>query len=84
MTTCELWPPTPDPIEPPTDLAAVGPRTLLLAGDRDLSTPLVWARAAAATLPGSRLVVVTGSGHSTQARGPASAAAEAVRFLLQP
>ena len=50
-------------------LATPGPRTLILAGDRDLSTPLVWATATAAAMPGSRLVVVPGAGHSVQSRG---------------
>jgi len=65
-----------------TALASLGPRTLILAGDRDLSTPLVWARATAAAMPSSRLVVVPGVGHSVQSRGGGSAAAEASRFLL--
>ena len=90
IATCRAWPRTSDEWsasnardELPA-LAKSGPRTLILAGDRDLSTPLVWSRAAAAALPGSRLVVVAGAGHSVQSRGPASAGAEASRFLLEP
>ena len=45
--------------------------TLLLAGDRDLSTPLPWAREQAAHTPHGRLVVVRGAGHSVQSRSPA-------------
>jgi pimeloyl-ACP methyl ester carboxylesterase len=42
---------------------------LLLAGDRDLSTPLEWARQEAAMAPVHQLVVVAGDGHSVQSRG---------------
>jgi pimeloyl-ACP methyl ester carboxylesterase len=55
---------------------------LLLAGDRDLSTPLAWARAEARHAPQGRLVVVRGAGHSvqTRARNPTVRAALS-RFL---
>jgi pimeloyl-ACP methyl ester carboxylesterase len=57
--------------------------TLLLAGDRDLSTPLPWAREQAAHTPQGRLVVVHGAGHSVQSRAPGGAGRRAVqRFLL--
>jgi pimeloyl-ACP methyl ester carboxylesterase len=57
--------------------------TLLLAGTRDLSTPLEWARREAARIPGSRLVVVPGAGHSVQSRAVSAAGrAAAARFLL--
>jgi pimeloyl-ACP methyl ester carboxylesterase len=80
--TCLRWPPTPAPPAPRSgDLPRVP--TLLLAGDRDLSTPLAWAREQAAHAPGGRLVVVKGSGHSVQARAPGGQGRRAVeRFLL--
>jgi pimeloyl-ACP methyl ester carboxylesterase len=80
--TCVRWPPTPAPPQPPPgDLPNVP--TLLLAGDRDLSTPLPWAREQAAHSPGGRLVIVKGSGHSVQSRGRPPAGRQAVqRFLL--
>jgi pimeloyl-ACP methyl ester carboxylesterase len=80
--TCLRWPPTPGPPQPRTgDLPNVP--TLLLAGDRDLSTPLPWAREQAAHSPGGRLVIVKGSGHSVQSRGRPPAGRQAVqRFLL--
>lgn len=87
VATCRYWPRTPDAyvdVDPYTELPALsrsGPRTLILAGDRDLSTPLIWARAAAAAMPGSRLVVVPGAGHSVQSRGGA-VADEVTTFLL--
>jgi pimeloyl-ACP methyl ester carboxylesterase len=36
---------------------------LLLNGDRDLSTPLAWARQEAAKAPDGHLVVIPGVGH---------------------
>jgi pimeloyl-ACP methyl ester carboxylesterase len=80
--TCLRWPPTPAPAAPRTaDLPNVP--TLLLAGGRDLSTPLPWAREQAAHSPGGRLVVVPDSGHSVQSRAPGGEGRRAVqRFLL--
>lgn len=65
---CLQWPPT----EPPTvydgDPSAELPPVpvLLLAGERDLSTPLSWAREEAAKAPDGKLVIVPGAGHSVQ------------------
>ncbi|MCP2328922.1 pimeloyl-ACP methyl ester carboxylesterase [Hamadaea flava] len=53
---------------------------LLIAGDRDLSTPLPWAREQAARTPRGRLVVIAGMGHSIQGRDAAGDAA--VRAFL--
>lgn len=81
LLTCERWPPLPVAVSPSRqDLPAVP--TLLLAGDRDLSTPLVWAQGEARHAPNGRLVVVHGAGHSVQSRrrGPTGVDA-AVRFL---
>ena len=77
---CLPWPPT-----PPTP--AVAERlpnvpTLLLAGDRDLSTPLEWAREEAAVAPDGRLVVVHGAGHSLQSRAGNNAGRRAVLDFL--
>jgi pimeloyl-ACP methyl ester carboxylesterase len=79
---CLRWPPTPAPPALRTgDLPPVP--TLLLAGDRDLSTPLPWAREQAAHTPNGKLVVVAGAGHSVQSRAPGGAGRRAVqRFLL--
>jgi pimeloyl-ACP methyl ester carboxylesterase len=80
--TCLRWPPTPAPPMPRTsDLPRVP--TLRLAGGRDLSTPLPWAREQAAHAPKGRLVVVEDSGHSVQSRAPGGEGRRAVeRFLL--
>jgi pimeloyl-ACP methyl ester carboxylesterase len=40
--------------------------TLLLSGDRDLSTPLEWAKREAVVAPRGHLVVIHGAGHSIQ------------------
>ena len=79
---CLRWPPPPAPAAPRTgDLPPVP--TLLLAGDRDLSTPLPWAREQAAHTPNGKLVVVKGSGHSVQSRAPGGEGRRAVQdFLL--
>jgi pimeloyl-ACP methyl ester carboxylesterase len=78
--TCVRWPATPDrPPAPGGDLPPVP--VLLLAGDRDLSTPLEWARAEAARAPRGRLIVVPGSGHSVQSQATARVRAQLTAFL---
>lgn len=42
--------------------------TLLLAGQRDLSTPVAWAQEEATKTTDGRLVIVTRVGHSVQTR----------------
>lgn len=67
---CLAWPPTtPAGIhdgDPSGELPPVP--ILLLAGERDLSTPLAWARDEASKATDGRLVTVTGAGHSVQTR----------------
>jgi pimeloyl-ACP methyl ester carboxylesterase len=84
---CVAWPAT-----TPPGIAAVDPTrplppvpVLLLAGGRDLSTPLAWARTEAAYAARGRLVVVPDAGHSVQLR-PANVGAREVlaRFLTDP
>jgi pimeloyl-ACP methyl ester carboxylesterase len=55
---------------------------LLLAGDRDLSTPLALARDEARRAPKGQLVVVHGAGHSTQLRATAPTARAALATFL--
>jgi pimeloyl-ACP methyl ester carboxylesterase len=67
---CLAWPAT-RPADVPAgavsrDLPAVP--VLLLSGERDLSTPLPWARAEAALAPRGQLLEVPGAGHSLQLR----------------
>ncbi|HEY2603207.1 MAG TPA: alpha/beta fold hydrolase [Thermoleophilaceae bacterium] len=81
LITCENWPPLPlRPPAVPRELPDVP--VLLLAGDRDLSTPLAWAREEARRAPDGRLVVVPGAGHSVQLRAKDPIARRSlVRFL---
>jgi len=79
VATCRYWPPSRPNPAPRLDRLTMP--VLLLAGDRDLSTPLEWARRQAAHASRARLVVVPGMGHSIQGRNPVGDAA--VReFLL--
>jgi pimeloyl-ACP methyl ester carboxylesterase len=72
---CLAWPATRPPDVPDGAPGAPLPPVpvLLLSGERDLSTPLPWARAEAALAPRGRLLEVPGAGHSVQlrARDPA-------------
>jgi pimeloyl-ACP methyl ester carboxylesterase len=55
---------------------------LLLAGDRDLSTPLEWARREAELAPAGRLLVVSGAGHDVQVRARSDLGRRAVVAFL--
>jgi len=65
---CLHWPPTARPTvydgRPSDDLPPVP--VLVLAGGRDLSTPLAWAHEETAKAPDSELVIVPRAGHSIQ------------------
>jgi pimeloyl-ACP methyl ester carboxylesterase len=78
--TCLHWPPSRPMPRPRYERLSMP--VLLLAGNRDLSTPLAWAQEQAARTPRGRLVIVDGGGHSLQRRNDAGAAA-AVRFLTE-
>jgi pimeloyl-ACP methyl ester carboxylesterase len=67
---CIAWPATRPPAVADGSATARLPSVpvLLLAGERDLSTPLAWARAEAATAPQRQLLEVPGAGHSVQLR----------------
>ena len=81
VRTCLWWPPTPAPREPRAAKLPPVP-TLLLAGDHDLSTPLAWARDEARAASKGKLVVIHGSGHSTQMRASVDTARDAVAEFL--
>jgi hypothetical protein len=67
---CLEWPPARPPAVPVGAVGSPLPQVpiLLLSGERDLSTPLAWARAEAAMAPDGRLLEVPGAGHSVQLR----------------
>jgi pimeloyl-ACP methyl ester carboxylesterase len=77
---CLHWPPVPvrEPAGP-RDLPPVP--VLLLAGDLDLSTPLEWARQAAARAPRGELVIAKDTGHGVQRQGNPEALAAVRRFV---
>jgi pimeloyl-ACP methyl ester carboxylesterase len=64
MTLCEHWPRVRD--DEVTDLSLDGINALIINGERDLGTPLHWAKEAQRDIPGSRLIVVPDAGHSIQ------------------
>ena len=76
---CLFWPPTPPTPQPRKGAKILAP-ALVLAGDRDLSTPLPWPRAELKLLPHGKLVMIPGWGHSTQRSPLAQTAVK--RFLL--
>jgi pimeloyl-ACP methyl ester carboxylesterase len=82
LLTCQRWPPV--PVTPPgaSGSLPVVP-VLMLAGDRDLSTPLAWAQQEARHVPRGKIVVVHGAGHSVQLRARNRAGREAVARFLQ-
>jgi pimeloyl-ACP methyl ester carboxylesterase len=80
--TCLAWPPTPAPPSPARGSKLPPVPVLLLAGDRDLSTPLAWARQEARLAPRGRLVVVPDAGHSVQTRANSEVARRAVTDFL--
>jgi pimeloyl-ACP methyl ester carboxylesterase len=83
-SACARWPATRPPAVADGDPSHRLPPVpvLLLAGERDLSTPLNWAREEAAAAPRGALVVVPATGHAiqTRARDP-HVVAVLVRFL---
>ena len=79
LQTCLHWPST-KPAPAPAAGARLLPPTLLLAGGRDLSTPVEWARHQAGLTPHGKLVVVPGAGHSVQSR---DASGRGIRALAQ-
>jgi pimeloyl-ACP methyl ester carboxylesterase len=91
VRTCLYWPPEPAPANGKRQghglvsfrgkLPAVP--TLLLAGDRDLSTPLEWARQEAALAPRGTLIVVPKAGHSVQMRAVDEYGRIALKTFLQ-
>ncbi|HXD58299.1 MAG TPA: alpha/beta hydrolase [Thermoleophilaceae bacterium] len=82
LFVCERWPP--ENVTPPSATGSLpNVPTLLLVGERDLSTPLPWAQAEARHAPQGKLVVVRGAGHATQLRGPHPPGVPQVARFLQ-
>ena len=83
IRTCLYWPAAPATPAAAASRASLPPvPVLLLAGGRDLSTPLSGARAQTALAPDGRLFVVPAAGHSVQNRAAGNPAqAEVMQFL---
>ena len=64
-----------------TSLAQITAPTLVITGARDVVTPPINSRRIAALIPGSRLVLVPGTGHSFLFQRPEQAAGLVHRFL---
>jgi len=79
MQQCLYWPAIPPAPQPRNGTKITAP-ALVLAGDRDLSTPLPWPRAEMKLLTHGKLVIIHGWGHSTQRTPAAQTAVQ--RFLL--
>ncbi|TDD93627.1 alpha/beta fold hydrolase [Actinomadura rubrisoli] len=78
---CLYWPTSRHTAEPRRSKLPPVP-VLLLNGDRDLSTPLEWAREALGLAPRGRLVVVKGAAHSIQNRERGTQGRDAVYTFL--
>ena len=85
IRTCLLWPPGAATPSPAPGVRLPNVPVLLLAGDRDLSTPIEFARHEAASAPRATLLVVAGAGHAVQFRTASDTGKRAInRFLLAP
>jgi pimeloyl-ACP methyl ester carboxylesterase len=84
LLACLNWPRERVPPSPSPHRHIPGSvRVLLLGGDRDLSTPLVWLRDEAGLVANGRVVVVPGAAHSVQTRASSDVGRQAVyAFLL--
>jgi len=85
IATCLPWPVTP-PVPSPAPGSKLPPVPVLIVnGDRDLSTPLEWAREETRLAPRGKLVVVHGASHSVQSRERGGVGRAAIKaFLLGP
>jgi pimeloyl-ACP methyl ester carboxylesterase len=79
---CAGWPyATPFRAQLPEQLPAIP--TLILSGAQDLRTPTAGAREVAASIPGSRLLVVPMVGHSVLGSDPSGCAERALQALFR-
>jgi pimeloyl-ACP methyl ester carboxylesterase len=83
LQTCLLWPPTNVPQPRQRQLLPDVP-TLLLGGERDLSTPVEWLQQEANVAPGAHVVIVPDTTHSVQTRAADDSARQAVYDFLTP
>lgn len=79
---CLRWPPTAPSPEAPRGSELPRVPTLLINGDRDLSTPMEWAFEEARRAPGGEVVIVEGAYHSIQNREQGTEGRQAVTDFL--
>jgi pimeloyl-ACP methyl ester carboxylesterase len=81
---CAQWPSTDPPaVADGNPTSALPPvPVLLLAGERDLSTPFAWARDEARHAPDGHLLGVPGAGHSVQTRSHSPVVRHTLRQFL--
>ncbi len=63
------------------EIRNIGVPTLILCGDQDVATPRDKAERIHAQIPGSRLVMIPGAGHSSTIEEPAAVNAALIQFL---
>ncbi len=78
---CRAWPGVAKDQVRPLTVPATIPGVLLFGGTHDPNTPLAWTYEMQATLPGSRVVVWQGDGHSATLRGESCTDGTMSRFL---
>ncbi|MEV6103168.1 alpha/beta fold hydrolase [Streptomyces sp. NPDC051940] len=83
MLSCLHWPATPAPALPAEARRLPGVPVLLLAGDRDLSTPVEWLYDQQKLTPHAQVAIIPGAAHSVQSRATTDAGREAVFAFLR-
>ncbi|PZG44222.1 esterase [Spongiactinospora gelatinilytica] len=78
---CLHWPASRPGSQPPA-WSRIPVPTLLLVGDRDLSTPVEWAQEVAARAPQGKLVVVPNTPHLVQVMEPGRTGRDAISAFL--
>jgi len=66
------------------DLPRIAARTLVIAGEKDLGTPVAMSEAIASAIPGAMLAVIPGAAHLSAVEDPTAFNALVRRFLESP
>lgn len=82
MAECADWPFS-RPAPPRFEGALPAVPTLIVSGAEDLRTPTAGARAVAAQIPGSHLLIVPNTGHSALTTEPTACGVKALRALFE-
>jgi pimeloyl-ACP methyl ester carboxylesterase len=68
----------------PADLQRIKSPTLVIAGEKDVGTPVAMSKAIADAIPGAKLAVIPGAAHLSAVEDPAAFNAQVLRFLESP